>query len=187
MDTPRQSGFTLVEMLIVTAVVPILFAAIYMTMSNVSNLQESAGGAITVTEKMRNALRRIADELRTSSESGEDSNGNGVLDSGEDLNSNGRLDADWKISGTSVTFNRMQPDGTFTLPITYQLNNGQLERVLTTNTSGKTQTAILCRAVQSFSILSASNKITVSLALTYDKRGNKQETLSSSVTILQRN
>lgn len=187
MKSRRESGFTLVEMLIATAVIPIIFAAIYMTMTKVSSLQESAGGAITVTEKMRNALRRIADELRTSSSEGEDSNDNDVLDAGEDLNSNGRLESDWNISASSLTFNRMQPDGTYTLPITYQVKDKQLERILTIDTSGKTQTAILCRSVESFTVLAVSNKITISLMLSYPKKGGLTESLSSSITVLQRN
>ncbi|MEE2887765.1 MAG: prepilin-type N-terminal cleavage/methylation domain-containing protein [Planctomycetota bacterium] len=182
-----QSGFTLIEMLIASAVIPIIFAAIYMMMARISTLQESAGGAITATEKMRNSLRRIADELRTSSTDGEDVNGNGVLDTGEDLNNNGRLEADWATTTSSVTFNRMQPNGTFTLPISYRVRGKQLERVLTIGSNGETRTAILCRSVESFTILSVSNKITVSLMLSYPKRGGVTETLSSSITVMQRN
>lgn len=187
MKSQSQSGFTLIEMLIAAAIVPIMFAAIYMTMSRISSLQESAGGTITATEKMRNALRRIADELRTSSTKGEDANDNGVLDVGEDLNGNGRLEADWGTSASSVTFNRMQPNGTFTLPISYRVRGKQLERTLTIDPSGRTQTAILCRSVESFTVLSVSNKITVSLMLSFPKRGGATETLSSSITVLQRN
>lgn len=187
MKSPGQTGFTLIEMLIASAVVPIMLAAIYMTLSRISTLQEGAGGAITVTEKMRNSLRRIADELRTSSTTGEDTNDNGVLDAGEDLNGNGRLEADWGTSETSVTFNRMQPNGTFTLPITYRVRGEQLERVYTVDTSGRTQTAILCRSVESFTVLSVSGKVTVSLLLSYSGRGGASKTLSSSITVVQRN
>ena len=187
MKSAGQSGFTLIEMLIASAVVPIMLAAIYMTLSRVSTLQESAGGAITVTEKMRNSLRRIADELRTSSTTGEDTNENSVLDVGEDLNNNGRLEADWSTSDSSVTFNRMQPDGTFTLPITYRVRGEQLERVLTVGASGETRTAILCRSVESFTVLSIAGKITVSLSLSFSGRGGMSKTLSSSITVVQRN
>ena len=187
MKAERQSGFTLIEMLIASAVVPIMLAAIYMTLTRISTLQDSAGGAITVTEKMRNSLRRIADELRTSSTAGEDANDNGVLDVGEDLNNNGRLESDWTTSSSSVTFNRMQPDGTFTLPITYRLRNGQLERVLTVTANGETRTAILCRSVDSFTVLSIAGKVTVSLSLSCTGRGGVSKTLSSSITVVQRN
>ena len=42
---------------------------------------------------------------------------------------NGRLERDWDVSPQALTFNRLQPDATFALPVTYRLTGQTVERV----------------------------------------------------------
>ena len=182
-----EAGFTLVEMAIVAAIVPVVLGAVFMIARNFSGIQGEAIDAITTTEKLRSSLRRISDELRTSSKNGEDVNGNAALDPGEDLNGNGRLEADWALTPTSVTFNRMLPDGTYSLPITYRVMNGNLERRWMRTATGPTQTTVIARSVASFSVTEAAPQLTIAMVVNTTKPGGRVETESSSITVVQRN
>lgn len=182
-----QAGVTLVELMIVLLVTPVLLGAAFMAMRNSSSAQQHASSMYSVTEKLRKTLRRVSDELRLSSEDAEDLNGNSTLDSGEDLNGNGRLDSDWVISTSSVTFNRMLPDGTYSLPITYRLNGTNLEREWMTDASGNKMTTVIATSVTSFTLLQSSSKITIGMTVTFNRSGGVVDTESSSVSVLQRN
>jgi prepilin-type N-terminal cleavage/methylation domain-containing protein len=171
-------GFTLVEMVIVAAIVPIVLGAVFMIARNFSDIRSEAAEAVIVTEKLRTSLRKISDELRTSSKTAE---------AEEDLNGNGRLDADWALTPTSITFNRMLPDGTYSLPITYRLVNGNLERRWMSTATGPTHTTVIARSVASFSVTEASPQLTIAMVVSVTKPGGKVETESSSITVVQRN
>jgi len=185
--TNSQAGMTLVEVVIVVLVTPILLGAAFMAMRGSSNAHEQASSMAVVTEKLRTTLRRVSDELRLSSVDAEDVNTNSALDAGEDLNNNGRLESDWAISTSSVTFNRMLPNGTYSLPITYRLNGTNLEREWMTDASGTRMTSVIATSVTSFTVLMAASKITIGITVSVNRPGGVVDTESSSVSVLQRN
>jgi hypothetical protein len=95
---------------------------------------------------------------------GEDENGNGVLDAGEDSNLNGVLDAAWSLpdgsSATFLTFNRVENRYYWSAPVTYRVSDHTLFRTML----GETE-KLICRDVQAFTVSRAGEKVTVRLTL----------------------
>ncbi len=189
-DETRQAssaGFTLLELVITGSVLPILvFAALSLVQSG-QNLETEVRGQAVIMEKLRNTTRRVADELRVSSRTGEDSNSNGVLDDGEDRNGNSRLESDWSVGASSVQFNRMQSDGTYSLPVTYRLDGTTLMRDFEV-TAGDMRTATIATGISAFSVTTPTDE-TVVIALTAEitRAGGEARSETASMTIHQRN
>ncbi|HLQ36410.1 MAG TPA: type II secretion system protein [Planctomycetota bacterium] len=176
----RERGFSLVEVAIAVLLVPLVLGIGFLSLQRSGKISASVVESTTSMDKLRRCLRQIGDELLSSSQTGEDSNGNGVLDAGEDTNGNARLEKDWLVSAKSITFNRVRPNGTWSLPITYKLQSGQLMRSELLST-GKTETVSVAGQVLAFAVLVSGRQVTVSLSVGTD---NPQ---SSSITVMQRN
>lgn len=174
-------GSSLLEVVIGLVIIPLILGAGVMTLRSSSQLAGEVIESSTSTDKLRELMRRIGEELMCSSQTGEDLNKNGVLDPGEDINGNARLENDWAVSPASVRFNGVLPDGKFSLPVTYSLQDGRLVRA-TLLPGGTTQTVSVARRVLAFSVLAAGSQLTVSLSI-----GTNDAPQSSSVTVQQRN
>ncbi len=106
-----QRGFTIVEMVLGSAIFLVMFGAAVVALIGDQRAERVLTAQIGPEMRARDALERLASELRMAGVRGEDRNDNGNLDDGEDVNGNGRLDADWSLpDGTldqaELTFNR---------------------------------------------------------------------------------
>ncbi|MFQ5505304.1 MAG: type II secretion system protein J [Planctomycetota bacterium] len=181
-----QAGFSLMELLLYVAMFPVLAIAA-ISVVDVGGSARSVGSTkIQLDRSVRVCLRRLHDEILAGSKVAEDANGNKLLDSGEDLNNNGRLDADWAVGPSSITFNRRLRNSTFSLPITYRLLNGELERSVMLNPGGTTIRTVIAKNVNQFTLTESTGEVVVNLAL---QKTSKGRTLSESgsVRILIRN
>ncbi len=177
-----QAGFSLLEVMIGAVLMPIIFMGVAAAVHSSEGVREDIRDASFGVHKLRTCLRRIADELRVSSVLGEDTNDNGILDADEDWNGNGRLESDWSATGDSITFNRLQFDGTYSLPITYRLVDDEMlvrDQLMPDLT---TESAILARGVSSFSAIATGTKLVVSMSVT-----SGETSRTSTITIIQRN
>ena len=121
-------GFTVLEVMIVAALLPLAVLGSLSLVNSGQRAHETARNQSVTVHKLQVTLARIADELRTGGRLGEDRNDNGRLDVGEDRNGNGRFDTDWRLTSSSVRFNRVLANGTYSLPISYSLEGDQLVR-----------------------------------------------------------
>ena len=174
-------GSSLLEVMIGLVIIPLILGAGIMTLRSSSQLAGEVIESSTSTDKLREVMRRIGEELMCSSQTGEDLNKNGILDPGEDINGNARLEKDWTVSPTSVRFNRVLPDGKFSLPVTYSLQNGRLVRSILLP-GGTTQAVSVARRVLAFSVLATGSQMTVSMSI-----GSTDAPQSSAITVQQRN
>jgi hypothetical protein len=141
------------------------------------SLADSAGDATnsahirtTVFVRAAKAADRLVKELQTASPIGEDDNENGTLDSGEDTNDNKRLDADWSLTdggtGTSITFNKVESDWTWSGPIVYAIKDGNLVR--TENSADE----VICRNVDQFVLRRSGDQVVLSIrSFAADRKG----------------
>ena len=183
---PRTAGFTLIEAAIAVVLAVILLLAVGMTLNVGRNASVRTLTAFDLDQDLRQALDRISHDIRSASRLAEDTNANKVLDAGEDTNGNGQLDSDWNLTGTSLTFNRLLPDGTYSLPITYRLSGDRLERVAVRDLAGTQTTTILADNVTTLLITENALSVQVTLGLTTTTtRGVLQST--QSITIQPRN
>ena len=177
-----QAGFSLLEVMIGAVLMPIVFMGVAAAVDSSEGVRSEIREASFGIHKLRTCLRRISDELRVSSVAAEDTNDNGILDGDEDWNGNGRLESDWSVAGNSITFNRLQFDGTYSLPITYRLVDDDMLVRDQMMPDGTTESAILARGVASFSAIAMGTKIVVSMSVTHEEKSR-----SSTITIIQRN
>lgn len=135
-------GVTILELAISVFVLLLLVmissAALIRDRSTYRTLTEGLGSEL----RARDALERIASDLRLAGEWGEDANRNAVLDDGEDLNGNGILDAHWNLadgaeSQNTVSLNRrmderldgeIKASGIYSGRISYTLEGDRLIR-----------------------------------------------------------
>ncbi|HEX6811394.1 MAG TPA: hypothetical protein VF384_07215 [Planctomycetota bacterium] len=171
----------MLELLFAVVIVPLVLGIGTMTLHSSCKLATDVMESSSSVDKLREMLRRIGEDLTCSSQTGEDVNANGILDEGEDLNGNGRLEKDWAVTPTSVRFNRVLRDGTFSLPITYSLQGGRLMRSKMV-AGGATETASVAGRVLAFSVLASGTQMTVSMSV-----GSSEAPQSSSVSVHQRN
>ncbi|MFQ5504150.1 MAG: type II secretion system protein J [Planctomycetota bacterium] len=183
----REAGFSVIEILIYLALLPILAIAT-LSMTSVGRDAHVVGTThINIDSAVRATLRHIHDDLLVSGKAGEDTNGNNQLDQGEDGNGNGRLDGDWSLTPTSITFNRRLRDGTWSLPVSYTLVDGTIERAVMTDATGKITRAVIVRGVSEFSVKEKDGEIFIALAL--ERKGRKGRVFKKfeSFSILMRN
>ena len=139
-----QRGFTIVEMVLGSAIFLVLFGAATIALIGDQRAERVLTAQIGPEMRARDALERLAAELRMAGLRGEDRNDNGELDDGEDVNANGRLDADWNLEDgvldqAELTFNRRidfeQPEegtaasGVYSSPVRYFLDGESLVRI----------------------------------------------------------
>jgi prepilin-type N-terminal cleavage/methylation domain-containing protein len=139
----NQRGFTIVELVLASTIFLVLFGAATIALIGDQRAERVLTAQIGPEMRARDALERLAAELRMAGLHGEDRNANGELDDGEDVNGNGRLDADWDLADGAVdkpelTFNRRidieSPDagtsasGVYSSPVRYALEDGLLVR-----------------------------------------------------------
>lgn len=178
---------TLIEVTILAALFPMLiFTAMNLVRSG-QQLDQQVREKAVMMEKLRTTLRRIADELRTSSRTAEDLNADGILQSNEDRNGNGRLESDWLVGTNSISFNRMLPDGSFDLPITYRIDGDDLVRDHHA-TIATTRTSVIARNVSQLMVSTPTDEtVTVLMTVEIDQPGGGIDSESMSITIQQRN
>jgi hypothetical protein len=161
-------------MIAATLLSTMLFVAITSIQSTRSASTTVARG-MDASRTLRSTMRRLTEELRSSSRAGEDTNGNAALDPGEDTNSNGRLDSDWAVTPTSITFNRYLPDNRFSGPVTYRFDGSILERVFLSS-NGNYIAAEITSLVTAFSITDTDGRVSISMTVTKtDPNGNSIE------------
>jgi prepilin-type N-terminal cleavage/methylation domain-containing protein len=182
----RCSGFTLIELAISLAITGVMAYVVNTTILTMYRASGTTTREIDLTESLRVTMRPVSDELRSASRTGEDGNGNKTLEADEDRNGNGRLDADWNLTATSLRFNRYVGDGKYSLPITYRLNNGRIERVQMMDVTGRSITTSIARGVTSFKITDASPRVTIELEVDRSKSGSTMRQ-AVSLSILPRN
>ena len=180
------AGVTMVEVVVGAVLATILFAAIAATLQSSRDTSVNANAEIDVDERMANVLRDIAEDLRTASRKGEDTNDNGTMDPGEDANGNGRLEDDWAVTTTSVTFNRVLATRHCSLPISYRRNGSTVERVEMVAAGGALHSTVIARNVTSF-LVADTGEITVTLALSNPGVGGTTVNRSQAITITPRN
>lgn len=183
----RQRGFTLVEMVISLAITALLLLGFGSVISTGRAGSTSANAWMDLDEKLQRLERRIIEEVRWASVVGEDTNTNLVLDEGEDRNGNGRLDSDWRVGPDSITFNRVMADGNPTLPVTYRLSAGAIERVAMVDPAGTLATTIMVRDVLRFDTEQSGASVTVRLRFRSELAGGKAVERQRTFTVRARN
>jgi len=177
-----QAGFTLLESLIGTVLLATIVYVLASTFATAQKSSTSTRSGLSTTETLRATLARITVDLRSASRVAEDSNSNGTLDDGEDSNGNGRLDADWNLQASSIMFNRMMADGTYSPPVCYFLSGDELRRSVML-TSGRTIQVPIARSVTNFSVSESGTNVTIAMTIT--RPGGVAET--QTVTVAPRN
>lgn len=183
----RMRGFTLPEVITVVAILGFLFLVLGMTLQTGQRATKQTDRDMDVTEDIRRVLRRMLEDLRTASRTGEDTNNNSVMDDGEDENGNGRLEADWNVTLDNLTFNRLLPDGTFSLPITYKLNGEDLVREAMVNVGGAKASAVIVRRVTMFKVEEVGLKMRITLEIRKPGAGGSETREQRTVTVVPRN
>jgi hypothetical protein len=145
----------------------VLFAAAMVTKSAIaesSGVGTSSGLSVRCCEG-GNAIAKV---LMNSGISGEDTNGNGLLDTGEDTNRNGVLDSNWSLANgatsASLTFNMMGQNYLWSGPVTLSVVNGVLRQTQGTNVRE------ICRNVSALSFTRNGDLIDITLTLTAANR-----------------
>jgi len=174
----RRRGFTLVELVVSSGI-----CAVVLGLGAVlsSRAQQDANASYIRTRlkiSSTEATDLMVRELQLATLTGEDANGNGVLDSGEDTNRNGRLDADWSLAdggvANAITFNLPVNGWLWSGPITYFVNNG----VLTRRENGLDRE--ICRVVTTFQVTRTGNLVDIDLTVTTKDRFGRTWTESST-------
>ena len=174
----HESGFTLLEVLIASMVMLAILSAIGTTLITGRQASRQASTIISLDETMRTVLRRISEELRSASRTAEGT---------EDANGNGRLENDWSLSANAVTFNRLQGDGTYALPTTFQLNGSDLEYVKMTTPAGAQIVTPIATSVTDFTLVETTSMITITLGLSAPSGNGTTMTRSESINVTPRN
>lgn len=185
--TGRASGMSLIEVVIVAAVFPVLVYAALSLVQSGQNLDRTVREKAVMMDKLRVTMRRMADELRASSRTAEDRNGNGTLDAGEDTNGNGRFEDDWLVSTNSIRFNRLNANGTYDLPVTYRLEGTDLLRDYFTSPTDM-HTVSVASNIAAFTVtLPSDETVTIAMTVQVAQPGGAVDTESTTMTIQQRN
>ncbi len=172
LHTRSTRGMSLVEVVIATAIASSMLLVAISLARSAGDATNSAHIRTTVFVRASKGADRLVKELQTASVIAEDENENGTLDTGEDSNSNSRLDADWSLAdasaSTSITFNKVESDWTWSGPIAYAIKNGNLVR-----TEDATD-EIVCRNVNEFSVSRSGRQITLSIrSFAGDRKGRE--------------
>ncbi len=183
----RMRGFTLAEVTTVMAILGFVFLILGMTLQTGQQAAKQTNRDMDVTQDIRRTLRRMLEDIRTASRTGEDTNNNMVLDVGEDENGNGRLEDDWMLAVDKLTFNRLIPDGTFSLPITYKLNGEDLVREDLVNVGGAKASAVIVRWVKEFQVQEVGLKVTIRLEIRKRSADGSETREQRTVTVVPRN
>lgn len=163
-------GLSLVEVVTATAISASMLLVAISLADSAGDATNSAHIRSSVFIRASKAADRLVKELQTASPVGEDDNDNGSLDSGEDTNSNSRLDSDWSLAdgstGTSITFNKVESDWTWSGPIAYAIKDGNLVR--TENSVDE----VVCRNVDSFTVRRSGDQVVLSIrSFANDRKG----------------
>jgi type II secretory pathway component PulJ len=166
----RERGLSLVEIIVATALASGIMLVALRLAGTTSNAATASHRRTTISTRVADATEAVVRDLQVAGLSGEDVNGNGLLDVGEDTNNNGALDAAWSLpnggTAASITFNKVQDRWIWGPPITYSIQNGVLVRV------EGAQRREICREVTSFSISRSGDRVDISLTSTgKDGRG----------------
>ncbi len=183
----RMRGFTLVEVSTVVAILGFVFLILGMTLQTGQRAAKQTNRDMDVTQDIRRTLRRMLEDIRTASRTAEDTNGNGIMDDGEDENLNGRFEADWTVAPDNLTFNRLVPDGTYSLPITYKLKGAELVRDAMVNTTGAMASAVIVRSVTMFQVQEVGLKVTITLEIHKRAADGSETREQRTVTVVPRN
>ena len=184
-QTEHRSGFTIVEVLICSALVVVILGTALSTVSTGRKASKSTMQQIDVEDRVRQVLQSFANEIRWSSRVAEDTNNNNVFDDGEDVNDNNRFEDDWLLTANSVTFNVRDSSG-FSLPITYRLSGDTLEKVVMTSLTTRVVTA-LARGVTEFRLTEDKGTIKVEVSITLSSEDGTTATRKQSVSVTPRN
>jgi prepilin-type N-terminal cleavage/methylation domain-containing protein len=181
----RRRGMTLVEVMVSAAVGAI---ALGLGATLTSRAQQDSNSSYIRTRLKISSTEStdlIVRELQLATLSGEDANGNHVLDTGEDTNRNGRLDADWSLAdgavANAITFNLPVNGWLWSTPITYYVNNGVLMR----RQDGLDRE--ICRVVTTFQLARTGNLVDIDLTVTTKDRYGRTWTEASSRRAYVRN
>ena len=188
-EDPRTAGFSLIEMMIFAAIMPIVILASLALVKSGQDADEQARVAAVMVHKLHTTLSRVSEDLRMSGRNGEDVNENGLFDADEDRNGNGRFEYDWDIGMTSVTFNRVLPDGTYSLPITYAYEDTDLVRyqMLDADTEQELR-VVVASNVSAFTINRDSDStFSIDMTVSVAARGGGTESKTLSITVQTRN
>jgi len=161
---------SLVEVVISTAIAASMLLVALSLADSAGDATNSAHIRTTVFVRASKAADRLVKELQTASPVGEDDNENGSLDSGEDTNSNTRLDSDWSLAdgatGTSITFNKVESDWTWSGPIAWAITDGNLVR------TESSATEVVCRNVSAFAVRRSGDQVVLSItSFANDRKG----------------
>jgi len=181
-----DAGFTLLEISISMVLLITILYVINTTLFAGKKASNTTSAVMDFSDKLRIVASRISDDLRAAGRDGEDTDQDGVLSQGEDKNNNGRLDSDWAVTANSITFNRLMADGTYSLPITYRLNNGRLERVTMTKADGTEIVSTVTSGVTNFTVSETLPRVTFQMTISKRVDG-RLVSRSNSFTVIPRN
>ncbi|MFI5401953.1 MAG: PilW family protein [Planctomycetota bacterium] len=209
MKTPAHAasrGFTIVEMVIGSAIFLVMFGAAVVALIGDQRAERVLTAQVGPEMRVRDALERLAAELRMAGLRGEDRNDNGQLDDGEDVNENGRLDADWnladgKLDQAELTFNRRIDfedheegtcaSGVYSSPVRYFLEGGALVRIWskTDHDSGETREIrhVVAAGVSGLRFSRQGTLVTVALDVRLPPRVYKTDKRTITTSIWLRN
>jgi len=201
-----ERGFTIVEMVLASTILIVLFGAAAVAMIGDQRAERVLTAQIGPEMRARDALERLATELRMAGVHGEDRNANGVMDEGEDVNVNGRLDADWNLAdGTfnqaELTFNRRidfenveegtSASGVYSSPVRYLLDGQSLVRIWsrTDPDTGETQEIrhVVASGIVGLRFSRTGDIVTVALDVRLPPRVYKTDKRTISTSIWLRN
>lgn len=201
-----ERGFTIVEMVLGSAIFLAIFAAATMALIGDTRAERVLTAQIGPEMRARDALERLASELRMAGLRGEDRNDNGELDDGEDVNANGRLDADWSLEDGAtdqpeLTFNRRIDlenheegtcvSGVYSSPVRYMLDEECLVRFWTRTDpeTGETRQVrhVVASGITALRFAREGTLVTVALDLRLPPRVYKTEQRTIATTIWLRN
>ena len=201
----RERGFTIVEMVLGSAIFLAIFAAATIAMIGDQRAERVLTAQIGPEMRARDALERLAAELRMAGLRGEDRNDNGELDDGEDVNINGRLDADWSLADGALdepelTFNRrldfVDPEeetavsGVYSSPVRYVRDGDSLVRIWTrTDPEGETRQErhVVASGISGLRFTRRGTLVTVAIDVRLPPRVYKTDTRTITTSIWLRN
>jgi Tfp pilus assembly protein PilW len=202
----RQRGFTIVEMALGSMILLAIFGAAAVALIGDRRAERVLTAQIGPEMRARDALERLAAELRMAGLRGEDRNDNGELDDGEDINDNGRLDADWSLEDGAadrpeLTFNRRIDienheegtcaSGVYSSPVRYLLESESLVRIWT-RTDPETGEAretrhVVAAGITALRFTREGTLVTVAMDLKLPPRVYRTEKRTITTTIWLRN